>query len=211
MDRPPQMYAGGGSTENASVAEIVALQQALTRVIASGAAGASTQRAFVAGNSGGTAPTTPNTGSAIIIAAAFLTSKLSGLFRVHFSVSCNAAAAAAGNTHALSIGTQTATGSIGLANNVAVGVGCNVSNAAAGITVTGGGGALVQNTQTFEIEASVASQWAFSWSGVVQNSITAAAVTRFPLGNVVLVTASLNSSANAPTLTQLSLDVEELA
>lgn len=182
---------------------------------AQGIKGAFRNRAVV--NNATPSITTPSAASSIIFAIAQLTAKASGIFGASVSIEYqdSSGAHAAADTYTFTVTTQTGTGAVTLTNGAPVTNGENVfvSNNAAGMTISaGGGGSLIQTSDLLQLgvasTATVAGQ--YSWSGIVWNSITSTSEVPFTLGNNVFLCFALNASAHVPGLSFLSMSFYEL-
>jgi hypothetical protein len=157
-------------------------------------------RCFVSGNV--TNPFYGIAGSTTIVGAALMTVKTSGIFSWKFAWSWTQAAT---GTYRWQIGTQTVASGLTLANTAKVGPGPGAAtngafiSAAAGIAVTGGGGALVQWDSGVITIGTAGVNAAISASSTLQNSITATAETPFTLGNQILMTITLITTVSAAT------------
>ena len=193
-------YVSGHETP-ASIADLAAVVAASKQ-----SRGAANNRAFTTNNA--TAPTAVTAGMTLNYAAVLTTAKVSGLYDVSISVAWSGATT--GDTGTFSMTTQTAATAITLANNTAVGVGCQVSSAAAGITATGGAGTLTQFTMAVPALTGVLSG-VFTWRGIVMDSIAATTqASGFPVPNNVVFLFALNAT-HSWTLGAVSLVVQELS
>lgn len=166
--------------------------------------GAAINRAFTTNNA--TAPTSVTAGMALNYAAVLTTAKVSGIYDVSISVAWSGATT--GDTGTFAMTTQHAATAITLANNTAVGVGCQVSSAAGGITATGGAGSTQQFSMAVKALTGVL-QGVFTWRGLVMNSVSATTPTGFTLGDNVVFLFSLNAT-NSWTLGAVTMVVQEV-
>lgn len=168
--------------------------------------GAFRNRAF---STGSTLPANVNTGSFIVFGAALLVARASGIFMAE--VSCAFTGGTAAATFDVQVQTQTApntqAGGITITGGTRIGPGNNVigtvaqtgvyvGSAGVGMTFTNGTGALTQFDTGTQILPTGGTTMTTEWSSVIHNSITAnAAETPFTIGNQVLLTVAINSSA----------------
>lgn len=178
--------------------------------------GAVRNRAYIAGDAN-PSPTTPNAAAPITFLILQTTAKVSGVFFVTINVFWTDAsgAHAAGDIYTFNVLSQTGTGAVTISNAAAVtnAVGTVfVSNAAAGMAITaGGGGGLLQYSTQFQQAASASTvSGNFTFSNIVQNQNTTTVETPFPIGNNVFVTVNLNASAHVPALTNVTASIYEL-
>jgi len=174
-------------------------------------------RAFANMNPGNAGlPTAPTDASLIIVGAALLNVLGSGIFQA--SVDFTLTGVTATDTLVIDVGTQTVASGLTLSaagtkvgpGNGAAANGVYTSNAAGGIVVTGGGGALIQYGSGTYVFGGGATTSTFGWSGVIMNSVTATTETPFTRGNQILLTLSLNLSANALVFQSFGMSIYEL-
>jgi hypothetical protein len=165
------------------------------------AAFAGRNRAFSTGSA--TAPTGVTNAMALIIGAALLNVRGSGIF--HGAVTLSLTGITATDTILIQIGSQTVASGMTLSNNTKVGPGTGaatngafVSSMAAGIVVAGGGGALVQYSSGTQVAGTAATTLDFAWSNTFQNSISStAAENPFASTTQILLTVTITATHSA--------------
>jgi hypothetical protein len=192
---------------------------AALRASQSAAQGAARNRA--ASNNSATAVTAVTNGMALNYAAILIQARVSGLFAVSVAFAYSGATAAASST--LAITTQTSAGAITLGNATAVGApngtnpmtagsapGVFVASAAAGVTVSAGGGGIVtQSTEVFT-SPTAGTTGLYSWSGLIHNAVATGAFVPFTIGNFVAILFNLNAGTSNWSITSLSVQAQEL-
>jgi hypothetical protein len=161
-------------------------------------------------------PTAPTAGMNLCIGAALVKATANTYFRGYCKVSAGGFTAA--DTVDFSVQTQTSAIAIALGNATQAGPGTGtggafVSNAAAGITVTaGGGGTAVQNDDGVRIIDATDLGYAYEWSNIFDNSTanTAYGNGAFTSGNSVLLQVMENRSAHTNTFSGFSIGLEQL-
>jgi hypothetical protein len=150
--------------------------------------------------------------TSLIILAAILSVRQSGVFQA--SVSMGLTGITAADTLSIAIGTQTAAlGVMALATATQSGPGASstngspappqplngvyVSNAVAGIVVTGGTNALTQFATGTQVAGTAATTFDFGWSGIIDNSLAGNAEVPFTRGNQVILTVTLTATHSA--------------
>ena len=174
-------------------------------------------RAFSSGSA--TVPTNPTAGMTLIIAATKLKVRGSGIFRASFTVA--ATGLVSPHTYEFTVNSQTAVPGITLTNGTQVGPGtltpgtvgtvngAFVSNMAAGITVAGGGGTLLQADSLLQVVGTASTTCTWDWSNLIQNSIALTVETPFTVGNEILVTLSANFGTATSGALAVDMDLQE--
>lgn len=175
-------------------------------------------RAFTATQ--GTLPHAVTAASAIIFAAAKLQVKGSGIF--FFTVSVSLTGATATDTLDFNVSTQQAAiSTMTMTNAAQVGPGTSgggtvtsgafVSNAAAGITVAGGAvAALTQADSGAQVLGTAATTLTWAWSGYLFQAASTTLEKPFTSGDDLIVTVSLNQSANTQVFTACNVSLTEM-
>jgi hypothetical protein len=159
-------------------------------------------------------PTGVTNATPLIILAAILSVRQSGVFQA--SVDLSLTGITATDTTSIAIGTQTAAlGVMALATATQSGPGASstngspapplplngvyVSNLAAGIVVTGGTNALIQYATGNLVAPTTGStdSLAFAWSGIIDNSTAGNAEVPFTRGNQVILTVTITATHSA--------------
>lgn len=142
-----------------------------------------------------TFPTSPTTGSSLIIATLLTTVKASGIFLAGCTVATTGDTAAGTLDFQIALQNVVATPLITLANAVAVGPHASVSNAAAGIVVTNGGTPIVQFDSGSQVLATGETTNVFSWSDFLSGLVNNTGEVTLTPGTQALLTLALNTSA----------------
>jgi hypothetical protein len=161
-------------------------------------------------------PIAPTAAMNLCIGAALVNATANTYFRGYCKVS--AGGFTAGDTVDFSVQTQTSATAITLGNATKAGPGTGtggafVSSAAAGITVTaGGGGTVVQNDDGVRIIDATDLGYTYEWSNIFDNSTanTVYGSGVFTSGNSVLLQVMENRSAHTNTFSGFSIGLEQL-
>ena len=190
------------------------------RVAGAAQIGRMQNRAYSTGSA--TAPTGVTNAMSLIIGAALLNVRGSGIFRAGVTLALTGITAT--DTTTLSVQTLTtapATMTLATATKVGFGTGSAstttgnglyVSSAAAGIVVTGGAGSVTQFTTGSQVAGTAATTVDLAWTGMFGNSIAApGAEVPFTAGNQILLTVTLLATHSATVVySGFSLFLEEL-